>query len=527
MLQEARDWATIELSLKSPMLYTHQPQLVSHCNRSGPTMSHSSYLLPLFFPTPLTLQRQSDDTYPTFTSDQQQEVEQRCQACVEAYLGSVQKQDVDASDAEQRDDVSNNSDVEENHTDGTPATNDASSPPATSVTNLSTLIHATPLLNRQAHTQYLLQGFHTLPSYYQSLDASRPWIFYWIVHSLRLLDYEFEDTQEVLDGVQWLSLCQNGEGGFGGGPGQISHTAPTYAAVCAVYDLAQTLTDVEQRAKVYNMINRPAMYRWLMSLRATQSTPYRRSKQRAVGFAVHADGEVDTRGTYCAIAIASMLNIMTPQLAEGVAEYVASCQTYEGGIGGESGVEAHGGYAYCGLATMILLQQTQLLDLKSMLRWAVHRQLSIEGGFNGRTNKLVDGCYSYWVGAMLPLLQLAQTAASQQQPHKSLHPPIPTFQPLQLQKYLLLCCADPPTVQPNSRGGMRDKPGKGPDYYHTCYCLSGLSVAQHCAVEPNSSAPQLLTHEADRLHPTNVLYNVTVEAAELGLAYYQQQAAVQ
>ena len=29
------------------------------------------------------------------------------------------------------------------------------------------------------------------------------------------------------------------------------------------------------------------------------------------------------------------------------------------------------------------------------------------------------------------------------------------------------------------RGGLIDKPGKGRDYYHTCYALSGLSVAQY------------------------------------------------
>ena len=28
-------------------------------------------------------------------------------------------------------------------------------------------------------------------------------------------------------------------------------------------------------------------------------------------------------------------------------------------------------------------------------------------------------------------------------------------------------------------GGLRDKPGRGRDYYHTCYNLGGLSVAQH------------------------------------------------
>ena len=32
-------------------------------------------------------------------------------------------------------------------------------------------------------------------------------------------------------------------------------------------------------------------------------------------------------------------------------------------------------------------------------------QGTVEGGFMGRTNKLVDGCYSYWQGALLPLLQ--------------------------------------------------------------------------------------------------------------------------
>ena len=50
-----------------------------------------------------------------------------------------------------------------------------------------------------------------------------------------------------------------------------------------------------------------------------------------------------------------------------------------------------------------------------------------------------------------------------------------------LQEYLLVCCQDP-------RGGLVDKPGKARDFYHTCYTLSGLSVAQNFAWrkgEPN------------------------------------------
>ena len=47
-----------------------------------------------------------------------------------------------------------------------------------------------------------------------------------------------------------------------------------------------------------------------------------------------------------------------------------------------------------------------LIDYKRLLRWLAQLQGSeIElGGFRGRTNKLVDGCYSWWVGGCFALL---------------------------------------------------------------------------------------------------------------------------
>jgi prenyltransferase beta subunit len=38
---------------------------------------------------------------------------------------------------------------------------------------------------------------------------------------------------------------------------------------------------------------------------------------------------------------------------------------------------------------------------------------------------------------------------------------------------VLYCC------QNVKGGGLLDKPGKWPDFYHSCYCLSGLSISQH------------------------------------------------
>lgn len=44
-----------------------------------------------------------------------------------------------------------------------------------------------------------------------------------------------------------------------------------------------------------------------------------------------------------------------------------SCQTYEGGFCGVPGMEAHGGYAFCGLAALFMLQKQHLCDLQSLL----------------------------------------------------------------------------------------------------------------------------------------------------------------
>jgi protein farnesyltransferase subunit beta len=72
---------------------------------------------------------------------------------------------------------------------------------------------------------------------------------------------------------------------------------------------------------------------------------------------MHDNGEIDVRGTYTVVAIAKLTNILTPELMEGVAQFTASCQTYEGGFGGEPGNEAHGGYSFCALAALQILDR--------------------------------------------------------------------------------------------------------------------------------------------------------------------------
>jgi len=104
--------------------------------------------------------------------------------------------------------------------------------------------------------------------------------------------------------------------------------------------------------------------------------------------------------------------------------------------------------------------------------------LPIEGGgFKGRTNKLVDGCYSWWVGGLFPLLEevigvskASPTTLGDSEDWSDDDGSLYNRQALQ--SFVLVSSQQ-------QTGGLRDKPGKPADAYHTLYNLSGLSSAQH------------------------------------------------
>ncbi|XP_038641021.1 protein farnesyltransferase subunit beta isoform X1 [Scyliorhinus canicula] len=345
-----------------------------------------------------------------------------------------------------------------------------------------------PVLQREKHFQYLKKGLRHLSESYSCLDASRPWLCYWILHSLELLGEPIDDRM-ASDICQFLTRCQSPNGGFGGGPGQEPHLAPTYAAVNALCIIGTE--------EAYNVINREKLLKFLHSV-----------KQPNGSFTMHVCGEVDVRSTYCAASVASLTNIITPTLFEGTPEWVLRCQNWEGGIGGVPGMEAHGGYTFCGMAAMVILKKEWMLDLKTLLRWVTSRQMRFEGGFQGRCNKLVDGCYSFWQAGLLPLLHRALHIDGKD----SLSMTHWMFHQEALQEYILLCCQ-------NSTGGLLDKPGKSRDFYHTCYCLSGLSVAQHFG-GGDLLHKVIVGDENNRLEPIHPVYNIGPENVARAIMHF-------
>lgn len=284
--------------------------------------------------------------------------------------------------------------------------------------------------------EWAAQSLGSLPPGFRALDASRPWIIYWAVHSLALLGgLHLVDEAPILETIR---ACQSPSGGFCGGPGQEAHMAATYAATAALATIGGE--------RALDIVDREGLKRFLKE---------QREAGEQGGIAMTKLGETDSRGPYCALATSRLLNLDTSGFSHGLAEYLADCQTHEGGFAAEPGTEAHGGYTFCSLAACVLLDSMETIDTGLLEEWVHMRQGAVEGGFAGRTNKLVDACYAFWQCATLHLLR-----------------PDPAYNSEGLKRWLLECCqAD--------EGGLQDKPGKGRDLYHTCYGLSGLSLAGH------------------------------------------------
>ncbi|KAK0628947.1 terpenoid cyclases/protein prenyltransferase alpha-alpha toroid [Bombardia bombarda] len=406
--------------------------------------------------------------------------------------------------------------------------------------------HGVPRLRRDSHVRFLHKSLGPLPAGFMAADASRPWFLYWALSALVILGEDVSHYREAV--AETARAMQNDSGGFGGGGRQLSHLATTYAIVLSI-----ALVGDED---AYEVIDRKAMWRWLCSLKQTDG-----------GFQLGLGGEEDIRGAYCAAVIITLLNIpleLTPEspawkedgsatLFTGLAGYVRRCQTFEGGISGQPDVEAHGAYAFCALGCLALLDHPRriiprYLNVPRLVSWMSSRQYAPEGGFSGRTNKLVDGCYSHWVGGCFPLIEACLSPVDEDKKGgtaaaaaASKLPPAPEslFSREGLIRYILCCCQDT-----SKRGGLRDKPGKLSDAYHSCYVLSGLSSAQHQwelapseetspatgradpvwrvmpYLEDNDENDVQIFDQKDRLRPIHPVYAIPIQSQEAIRDYF-------
>lgn len=162
------------------------------------------------------------------------------------------------------------------------------------------------------------------------------------------------------------------------------HVAMTYTALCCLIILGDDLS----------RISRKAIAAGLTKLQLEDGS-----------FQFCLEGsECDMRFVFCVASICYIINDFSSINVDKTVQYILSSLTYEGAFGQGPYLEAHGGSTFCAVAALWLFKRLDALSERQTERLKHWCHLRQQSGFQGRPNKPVDTCYSFWVGGTLYLL---------------------------------------------------------------------------------------------------------------------------
>ncbi|KAJ4855004.1 prenyltransferase and squalene oxidase repeat domain-containing protein [Trichoderma breve] len=316
-----------------------------------------------------------------------------------------------------------------------------------------------PKLDKARHVKYWQRCHNTfLPSAYTSNDSTRLTFAFFIISALDLLSVPLT-AQDRAAARAWVLSLQHPDGGFCGSPthsitgdNASKGSANIAATFFALIILGLVAESEEEQRSAFAGVDRKALLLWLKKLQRNDGS------FGQVLWEGEPTGGRDMRHSYLASIIRFMLrgsvqegdeNWVEDIDTEGMIEYIRSVQTYDGGIAESSTEESHGGYAYCAIAALNLLDRHSetftpgetkraldrgIANRQSLLRFFASRhfpylakeeetrdetavnhlqaklgELSLDGrlpyvGFNGRWNKKADTCYTWWACGALRLL---------------------------------------------------------------------------------------------------------------------------
>lgn len=254
---------------------------------------------------------------------------------------------------------------------------------------------------------------------------------------------------------------------------QWGHLAMTYTAIAILLALGDDLSRLDRAAII----------------RGVSAT------QRADGsFSATVDGsEQDMRFVYCAACICTMLDDWGTVDRERMREYILGSVRYDYGISQHMEMESHGGTTFCALAALQMSGQLQGLPtvvLERIRRWLVMRQ---SDGFQGRPNKLVDTCYSFWIGASMKILNVFELT-----------------DPAENRRYIM-------STQEKLTGGFSKWPGSLADPFHSYFGICGLSFLEEPGVLPINPCLNISTRSFERMLAIHGHWRVQRNLAEVRL----------
>lgn len=253
------------------------------------------------------------------------------------------------------------------------------------------------------HIKYLLRFLDVLPPSLITCDTTRMTIAYFAISGLDILNaldsINEERKKHIIEWIYSLQIVNDEElvSGFQGSSTintihnkdknalyKWNHLAGTYCALCSLVILGDDLSQV----------NRKSIAKSLKTLQLPDGC-YTGAKSGT---------ENDMRFLFIAANICYFLNDWSGMDVQKAVDFILKSISYDFGIGQGPELESHGGSTYCAVATLALCNQLNSLSVtqrNGLRRWLLNRQLD---GFQGRPNKPVDTCYSFWVGAALKIL---------------------------------------------------------------------------------------------------------------------------
>ncbi len=247
--------------------------------------------------------------------------------------------------------------------------------------------------------------------------------------------------------LAYVLSCLHDDGGFGAAPGHDAHILYTGYSV-------QILTMID---------GFDALEEKMAGGKHKIATFIANLQQPDGRFAGDQWGETDTRFLFSAFYTLSLLGYMPHQRpseppminVQAATAYIKACHNSDGGFGVAPGAESHSGQVFtCVGALSVAGELDSYLGEEgkdSLGAWLSERQLG-SGGLNGRPEKLVDVCYSWWVGSSLAMIDRL---------HWLDQAKLTTF---------ILQCQDP------DEGGIADRPEDMVDVFHTVFGIAGLSL---------------------------------------------------
>lgn len=333
-------------------------------------------------------------------------------------------------------------------------------------------------LEIKKHAKYFLRFLNLLPPRLASNDSTRVTIAFFSVSGLDTLNHldllSSDEQKSIIDwiyhlqfvpatsskaraGIQGSSILNAKVSGTECGleSYKYGHLAMTYTGIAVLLALGDDLSRLDRKAIIEGVAS---------------------VQQKDGSFSPTLQGnEHDMRFVYCAACICYMLDDWTGVNIDKMVEYIRRSIRYDYGISQHDEMESHGGTTFCALAALELsgrLHELSQKEIERVTRWLMFRQ---EEGFNGRPNKPIDTCYSFWIAAALKILNALELTN-----HK-------------LNRDYLMSC------QNTTVGGFSKWPGIQTDPFHSYFGLCGLSFLNERGLLPINPCLNISIRSHERL----------------------------